>query len=145
MGSKGKMKIIYNDKRLGILKKKEIANLRKRIKEIREKYKNDKKEIGNLKAKDFKLMGVARAEALYQTKKNLKPNKEKKIKELNEKIAELQKMDIPDYLRHTKMQYYGKKKKKDEIDDESTIDDSINKILKIKEIEDDNIKFELEF
>ena len=105
------MRIIYNDKRLGILKKKEIANLRKRIKEIREKYKNDKKEIGNLKAKDFKLMGVARAEALYQTKKNLKPNKEKKIKELNEKIAELQKMDIPDYLRHTKMQYYGKKKK----------------------------------
>ena len=57
-------------------------------------------------------MGVARAEALYQTKKNLKPNKEKKIKELNEKIAELQKMDIPDYLRHTKMQYYGKKKRK---------------------------------
>ena len=37
------------------------------------------------------------------------------------------------------------KKKKDEIEDESTIDDSINKILKIKEIEDDNIKFELEF
>ena len=37
------------------------------------------------------------------------------------------------------------KKRKDEIDEESTIDDSINKILKIKEIEDDYIKFELEF
>ena len=32
------MRIIYNDKRLGIHKKKEIANLRKNIKEIREKY-----------------------------------------------------------------------------------------------------------
>ena len=63
------MRIIYNDKRLGILKKKEIANFRKRIKEIREKYKNDKKEIGNLKAKDFKLMGVTKAEELFQTKK----------------------------------------------------------------------------
>ena len=66
------MRIIYNDKRLGILKKKEIANLRKRIKEIREKYKNDKKEIGNLKAKDFKLMGVGRAEALFRKKKILR-------------------------------------------------------------------------
>ena len=31
------MKIIYNDKRLGILKKKEIAKLRKKIKEAKEK------------------------------------------------------------------------------------------------------------
>ena len=139
------MKIIYNDKRLGILKKKEIANLRKRIKELKEKYKAEKKELGNLKARDFKLMGVGRAEALFQKKKNLKPNKEKKIKELNQKIEDLQKMDIPDYLRHTKFEYYRKKKKKDEIDEESTIDDSINKILKIREIEDENIKFELEF
>ena len=54
------MKIIYNDKRLGILKKKEIANLRKRIKELKEKYKAEKKELGNLKAKDFKLMGVGK-------------------------------------------------------------------------------------
>ena len=139
------MRIIYNDKRLGILKKKEIANLRKRIKETKEKYKIKKKEIGNLKAKDFKLMGVGRAEALFKKKKNLKPNKEKKIKELNDKISALQKMDIPDYLRHTKIEYYSKKKKKDEIDEESTIDDSINKILKIREIEDENIKFEIEF
>ena len=106
------MKIIYNDKRLGILKKKEIANLRKRIKELKEKYKAEKKELGNLKAKDFKLMGVGRAEALFQKKKNLKPNKEKKIKELNQKIEDLQKMDIPDYLRHTKIEYYRKKKGK---------------------------------
>ena len=139
------MRIIYNDKSLGLLKKNEIANLRKRIKEIKEKYKTEKKEIENLKARDFKLMGVGRAEALFQKKKNLKPNKEKKVKELNQKIADLQKMDIPDYLRHTKIRYYRRKKRKDEIDDESTIDDSINKILKIREIEDDYIKFEIEF
>ena len=72
------MKIIYNDKRLGILKKKEIANLRKKIKEIREKYKTEKKQMGNIKARDLKLMGVGRAEALLQKKKNLKSNKEKK-------------------------------------------------------------------
>ena len=66
------MKIIYNDKTLGILKKKEIANLRKRIKEIRENYKAEKKEIGNLKARDFKLMGIGRTEALFQKKKKFK-------------------------------------------------------------------------
>ena len=54
-------------------------------------------------------------------------------------------MDFPEYLRHTKHEYYRKKKRKDDIDEESTIDDSINKILKIKEIEDDNIKFEVGF
>ena len=89
-------------------------------------------------------MAVGRAEALFQKKKNLKPNKEKKIKELKQKISEIQKMDIPDYLRHIKMEYYSKKKK-EEIDKELTIDDSINKILKIREIEDENIKFEVEF
>ena len=50
-------------------------------------------------------------------------------------------MDIVDYLRYSKIEYFWKKKRKEEIDDESTIDDSINKILKIKEIEDENIKF----
>ena len=45
------MRIIYNDKGLGILKKKEIANLRKRIKEIREKYKTEKKRLKNSKQK----------------------------------------------------------------------------------------------
>ena len=64
---------------------------------------------------------------------------------MNQKIADLQKMDIPDYLRHTKIRYYRRKKRKDEIDEESTIDDSINKILKIREIEDDNIKFVVKF
>ena len=53
-------------------------------------------------------------------------------------------MDISDYLSHAKIEYYSKKKK-EEIDEESTIDDSINKIVKIREIEDENIKFEVEF
>ena len=139
------MKIIYNDKRLGILKKKEIAKLRKKIKDVNEKYKADKKELDNIKAKDYKLMSVGRAMSLFRKKKNLKPNKKKKIQELNEKISNLEKMDIVDYLRYSKIEYFRKKKRKEEIDDESTIDDSINKILKIKEIEDENIKFEIEF
>ena len=63
------MKIIYNDKRLGILKKKEIAKLRKKIKDVKEKYKAEKKELDNIKAKDYKLMSVGRAMSLFRTKK----------------------------------------------------------------------------
>ena len=40
-----KIKYSYNDQKLGIIKKKEIANLRKQITVIREKYKNEEKMI----------------------------------------------------------------------------------------------------
>jgi hypothetical protein len=42
-------------------------------------------------------------------KKNLKANKEKK-NNLKSKIKELEEMNIVDYLRHTKEEYYKKKK-----------------------------------
>ena len=45
------MRIIYNDKRLGILRKKEIAQLRKTIKEIKKKYTIDKRELKNIRQK----------------------------------------------------------------------------------------------
>ena len=55
-------------------------------------------------------MSVGRAMSLFRTKKNLKPNKEKKIQELNEKISNLEKMDIVGYLRYSKIEYFWKKK-----------------------------------
>ena len=141
------MRIIYNDRRLGILKKKEIAKARKKIKEINAKYKKDRKEFKKIKAKDFKLMSIARANSLFEAKKNLKPEKIKKINELKEKIKILKKMDMVEYLRHSKNEFYNKKKEEIEEDDESTIDDAINKILKIKKIEEDDasIKYEIKF
>ena len=57
-------------------------------------------------------MSVGRAMSLFRTKNNLKPNKEKKIQELNEKISNLEKMDIVDYLRYSKIEYFRKKKEK---------------------------------
>ena len=60
---------IYNDKRLGILKKKEIVKLRKKIKDVNEKYKADKKDLDNIKAKDYKLMSVGRAMSLFRKKR----------------------------------------------------------------------------
>ena len=39
------MRIIYNDKRLGIIRKKEIAQLRKNIKEIKKRYTIDNRDL----------------------------------------------------------------------------------------------------
>lgn len=151
-----KMKIAYNDKRLNILKKKEIANLRKRAKNIKEKYRIDNQESRKYKAKDLKLMSISRAGSIIEWKKNLKPNKDKKIEEINRKINEIEKMDLIAYLRYSKEKYKETKIKKEknkencDNDEESTIDEideAINKILKINTIEEEEegIKYELEF
>ena len=79
---------------------------------LKKNTKQKKKELDNIKAKDYKLMSVGRAMSLFRKKKNLKPNKEKKIQELNEKISNLEKMDIVDYLRYSKIEYLWKKKKR---------------------------------
>ena len=148
--NKLKMKIIYNDKRLGIVKKKEVAQLRKKIKEIKENYNKDKKELGKIKSKELKMMSVARAESIYEQKKNLKGNKEKKIEEIEKKINDIGNMEITEYLRYTKEEEkkrIKKKRQKDDDNDDSTIDDTIAKILKIREFENENenIKYEIEF
>ena len=63
------------------------------------------------------------------------------MNELNKKIK-----DIVDYLNHTKKEFQKNKKKKEINDDESTIDDSINKILRIKKYEEEfsSINYEIE-
>ena len=149
-----KTKIVYNDKRLGIIKKKEIANLRKQLKKIRENYRKDNKESKKYKAKDFKLMSVSRAESIFKWKNNLKTNKDKKVEEITKKIESINKMDLIAYLKYSKEKYLEKKtkreKNKEDNDDDSTIDEieeAINKIFKINKIEeeDEGIKYELNF
>ena len=84
----------------------------------------------------------------FLRKKEIKDLK-KKIKdvenETKEKIERLEKMDIVDNLKSCKDLY--KQKKKKEVDEESTIDEFIAKIMKIKKkiSEDPFIQYELEF
>ena len=72
-----KIKYSYNDKKLGIIKKREIANLRKQITVIREKYKNEEKMIE-----------VKELEELMKrndSKKNSKGRRKPKIMRINKK------------------------------------------------------------
>ena len=78
-------------------------------------------------------------------KEYLKQKEEKDINALEAKIEKLEKMGIVDYLKYTKGLY--KQKKKKEEDKELTMDESIAKIMKIKNMinEDPYIKYELKF
>ena len=75
-------------------------------------------------------------------KEYLKKQEEEKIKNLEEKIEKLENMGIIDYLKYTK-DYYKKKKKKEE--EESTIDELIEKKIKIKNMinQDPIIKYDI--
>ena len=94
-------------------------------------------------------MSVGRTESIYEQKKNLKPNKEKKIEELEKTIKNIEKMDISEYLKYSKKKEDEQKKKdeEDNDDDESTIEEVNNKLMRIKKFEKEikNIKYELEF
>ena len=90
---------------------------------------------------------------MNNSKSGLKEEKKEKIEEIKTKIKELEKKNMIDYLR-----YINEKEKDNEsiknngendIDsEESTIDDLIEKILKIKEISEDknnDISYKMNF
>ena len=69
--------------------------------------------------------------------------KEERDKKINTFITSLSKMTIVDYLQHMKkgekkVEEIERKKSREDSDDDSTIDEAINKILKLKDIEKRN-------
>ena len=57
-------------------------------------------------------------------------------------------MNIVEYLRYSKEKYMEEKQRNERIDDESTIEESISKIIKINEIARNTgscIKYEIDF
>ena len=159
-----KIKYSYNDQKLGIIKKKEIANLRKQINVIREKYKNEEKmiEIKELEElmkrndskknskgrRKSKFMRINKKKNAKKQKKKLKEEKKVNIKEIQNNIKEIEKMDIIGYLNHLREKDNKKNKKSpndyENNDDQSTIYEDISTIQKIQNLED-NIKYDLEF
>ena len=72
-------------------------------------------------------MSVTRAQTIFQKRRNLKPNKEKKIKELENTIKNIEIMDITEYLRYSKkINIETKIAAKNENHDESTIEKIID-------------------
>ena len=80
--------------------------------------------------------------------KRLREERDKKLADLEGKINNISDMSLTDYIRHLNQEESEKMKINDESDDEeSTIDEAIEKILKLKFIsaEDKKIKYSLKF
>ena len=81
-------------------------------------------------------------------KKKLREDKKLSIDEINNKIQEIEKMNITEYLKHLRGKNVKRAKKEiinEEDDDTSTIDEAIIKIKRIKKLENKEIKYYLEF
>ncbi len=119
-----------NPLRIKSLKKKEIIRLKKEIKNV--------KKEANKKIKNNK-------------KEKIKKKKILDIEEIKKEIEKIEKMNIIDYLNYTKEIEKKRKQKNnlnEERDEESTMNESMNTILKIKELNKKNncgIKYEIEF
>ena len=81
--------------------------------------------------------------------KKIREDKKLSIDEINNKIQEIEKMNITEYLKHLRGKNVKRAKKEiikeEEDDDTSTIDEAIIKIKRIKKFENKEIKYDLEF
>ena len=142
------MKIVYNDQQLLKYKRKEIAFLKKKKKEIRSEFTQKIRKYKKVKKRDLYGSSLGYVKQILERPMKTKEEKEKKLNEINTIISSLSKMTILEYLQHMKnsekkVEEIERKKKDEETDDESTIDEAINKILKLKDIEkkNDDINF----
>lgn len=142
------MKIVYNKQQLLKYKRKEIAFLKKKKKEIRSEFTQKIRKSKKVKKRDLYGRSLGYVKQILERPMKTKEEKEKKLNEINTIISSLSKMTILEYLQHMKnsekkVEEIERKKKDEETDDESTIDEAINKILKLKDIEkkNDDINF----
>ena len=138
-----KIKVVYNDQSLNALRKKQILRLKKEIK-ITKKEAN--KKLKEASKKTIRIPGIVLF--LKKRKEKIKEKKRADIEEKAREIEKIEKMNIIEYLNYIKQLEKEKKQQDGETDDESTMDDSINTILKIKELnkkKNNGIKYEIEF
>jgi len=132
------MKIAYSDIKLNILKKRHIAKLKKKIEEIKKDTRKKIRALNDIP----RIPGVV----AYRKKKrkSMKEKKENNIETITKKIEEISKMNIIEYLKYTKKSKKNEKKN----DEESTMDESIENIIKLKNLieeENNGIDYEVDF
>ena len=95
------MKIVYNNQQLLKYKKREIAFLKKKKKEIRANLSQKIKNYKKIRKRD--LYGRSLGYVKQKLQAPMKTKEERiKIKEINTLIASFSKMTIVDYLQHMK-------------------------------------------
>ena len=85
------------------------------------------------------------AKQMLELPENIKLEKKNKIDELKNEVNLLSQMDMINFLNHMKEKKMEQEKKENDVDDESTIDESINKILELKGLISKEEKIEYKF
>ena len=132
------------------LKSEEKAKKKIKLKNVENTKKKIKLKKGE-KAKT-KIKKDTGSKIIKEAKKKIKLGKKIDIEKINQSILEIEKMDMEKYLEHLK-EKDNKKNCLDELpgsnmdddDGESTIDEALVKIKNLKNLQDDCIKYDLEF
>ena len=128
-----KLKPIYNNE---AMKKKEITELKKQIKQTSSDYNAKIKNAKKVKKKDLKYLSIGRALSLIKrSKSGLKEEKNDNIEEIKTKIKEIEKMNMIDYLRYIN----GKER------DGSIKSEGENDIDSRKNIKNNDISYKMNF
>lgn len=140
-----KLKVVYNDEQLLKYKKKEIAFYKNQIKKLKSRYAKKYREAKKIKKRDLYGKSLGYAKQMLELPENIKLEKKNKIDELKNEVNLLSQMDMINYLNHMKEKKMEQEKKENDVDDESTIDESINKILELKGLISKEEKIEYKF
>ena len=96
------MKIVYNNQQLLKYKKREIAFLKKKKKEIRANLSQKIKNYKKIRKRDLYGRSLGCVKQMLEAPMKTKEERDKKINEINTLITSLSKMTIVDYLQHMK-------------------------------------------
>ena len=148
-------RIVYNDRNLFIYKQREIRLLKRKIKLIKKKYSKkmtiiqDKIKKTKFRKRDLKNLAIGRGLSIVEGNKkakeektNSEEEKNRLVKEIEEQIKKITKMNVFEYLRYIN----GEKDEKSE-DSLSTKDeieeklDNLEELIKNKEIKYKKLKF----
>ena len=105
------IEIVYNDEKLKKIKKKEIAYIRKLIKEAKSDFSQRYKKSKKFKKKYLYGKSLGIALSIINGPKRIKEEREKKLEEFKLLIEQISKMDIIQYLKHIKERKKERKRK----------------------------------
>ena len=143
-------RFVYNDNQVFLSRKKEIKRLKKEIKVLKSSYseiiKKENSVKKSFKKKDLKYFSIGRGTSITQGPERKKNERDKKIRDIEDRIELISKMSLRQYL-----DYSRKKEEKEDADNNdecslSTLSEEIEERLnKLKEItkQNKNIKYNL--
>ena len=143
-----RFRFVYNDNEVFKAKKKEIKILKNAKKRLKMAYSKEIKRKRDMRKKfrrsDLKYLSLGRALSIIDGPTRTKDERDKKIKEIEEKIALVTKMSLRDYLKYLNGKIIKNKDEDNEENSVSTIDEFEERLDKIGTfIKNKNIKYNL--